>query len=186
MTSGKLRRLTRARLVSLTYTHPWTHSAKGLYASWWGLGRSFRSVLSSFSFVASSYFCKLCSSICHLGLQTTSHAFANCVHDFILQTIILPLYLVYLSSIFLQTIILQTLILQIMLSLFIIVDTEFCLSSICVPDPENSKNINFLLWDYENFSSLFIFFLLLPCYLELCKEKGQEADLHKIETNLSR
>lgn len=73
MTSGKLRRLSGAKLVLPIYTHPLTHSAKGLYANCSDLGSSLRSTLSSFSFCNSlptctSCICKLCSPICHLSL----------------------------------------------------------------------------------------------------------------------
>ena len=68
------------RLVSLTYTHPSTQLIGGLHASQWGLGSSLRLVLSSFSFCSFLLACtsclrKLCSSICHLGLQ-------NCISCF--------------------------------------------------------------------------------------------------------
>ena len=102
MTSGKLRRLTDARIVLPTCTYPWTHIVGGLYISWWGIGSSLRSVLSSCYFV-DSYKLVLHTLVNYVHPyviwvhKTTSCAFANYAHVFILQTIILSLYL-YLAN----------------------------------------------------------------------------------------
>ena len=109
----------------LTYTHPWTRSAKELRINWWGLGSSLRLVLSfllAFYNACVSYSCNCDYSYAIQAQRTTLHTLANCIYVYILQTIILQtafipisckLHPFILRTIILQIVVFQTSILQI-------------------------------------------------------------------------